>query len=103
MAARTTAGPVHEESVPVAIVGAGACGLTAALALREVGVDCLLIERDARPQGSTALSSGFIPAAPTRWQRQAGVHDSAEAFAGDIKAKAGGRAAAHLVGAYTEA
>lgn len=89
--------------MPVAIVGAGACGLTAALALREAGVDGLLIERDARPQGSTALSSGFIPAAPTRWQRDAGVHDSAAAFGADIQAKARGRAAPHLVAAYTDA
>lgn len=103
MAARALAYSVHEVSVPVAIVGAGACGLTAALALREAGVDCLLVERDARPQGSTALSSGFIPAAPTRWQRRAGVHDSVAAFSADIQAKSHGRAAAHLVAAYTEA
>ncbi len=89
--------------VRVAIVGAGACGLTAAIALRERGIECLLIERDARPRGSTALSSGFIPAAPTRWQRGAGVADSAEAFAADITAKSKGRAAAHLVRAYTGA
>ena len=89
--------------IPVAIVGAGACGLTAATALREAGIDCLLIERDAAPAGSTALSSGFIPAAGTRWQREAGVADSPEAFAADIQAKAHGRAAPHLVRAYTEA
>lgn len=87
--------------VDVAIVGAGACGLTAATALREAGVECLLLERDAAPSGSTALSSGFIPAAGTRWQREAGVHDSPDAFAADIQAKAKGGAAAHLVQAYT--
>jgi fumarate reductase flavoprotein subunit len=90
-------------STPVAIVGAGACGLTAAIALREAGVECVLLERDASPQGSTALSSGFIPAAPTRWQRDAGVADSAEAFALAITHKARGQAAAHLVSAYTRA
>ncbi|WP_375138473.1 FAD-dependent oxidoreductase [Rubrivivax albus] len=89
--------------IDVAIVGAGACGLTAATALRETGIGCLLLERDATPSGSTALSSGFIPAAGTRWQHDAGVHDSPEAFAADIQAKAKGRAAAHLVKAYTEA
>jgi fumarate reductase flavoprotein subunit len=97
------AAPSIDASVPVAIVGAGACGFTAALALREAGVDALLIERDAQPRGSTALSSGFIPAAPTRWQREAGVADSAERFAADIQAKAQGRAAPHLVQAYTTA
>ena len=89
--------------IDVAIVGAGACGLTAATALREAGIACVLLERDATPTGSTALSSGFIPAAGTRWQREAEVHDSPEAFAADIQTKAKGRAATHLVQAYTEA
>jgi fumarate reductase flavoprotein subunit len=62
--------------IPVAIVGAGACGLVAALALRDAGVECVLLERDAQPSGSTALSSGFIPAAGTAMQRAAGIQDS---------------------------
>jgi fumarate reductase flavoprotein subunit len=89
--------------VPVAVIGAGACGLTAALRLHDLGVDCVLLERDAQPGGSTALSSGFVPAAGTRVQRQAGVEDSPQAFAADIQAKARGTAAAELVQAYTEA
>jgi fumarate reductase flavoprotein subunit len=96
--------PDGTPQVPVAIVGAGACGLTAALMLRDAGIDCLLLERDASPQGSTALSSGFIPAAGTAVQRTAGVHDdSAARFAADVQAKAHGRAAPHLVTAYVEA
>ena len=95
--------PRDAPEVPVAIVGAGACGLTAALALHDAGVEPLLVERDAVPSGSTALSSGFIPAAGTRWQRAAGVDDDPGTFAADIQAKARGRAAPHLVRAYTEA
>ena len=88
----------------MAIVGAGACGLTAALMLRDAGIDCVLLERDAQPQGSTALSSGFIPAAGTRVQQAARVNDdSAERFAQDIQAKAHGTAAPHLVAAFSEA
>jgi fumarate reductase flavoprotein subunit len=88
----------------VAIVGGGACGLTAALMLHDAGVDCVVLERDAAPSGSTALSSGFIPAPGTRVQRAQGVHDdSAERFAADIQAKAHGRAAPALVQAYAEA
>jgi fumarate reductase flavoprotein subunit len=49
-------------STSVAIVGAGACGLVAALKLHELGIECIVLERDALPQGSTALSSGFIHA-----------------------------------------
>ncbi|VVE90342.1 FAD-dependent oxidoreductase [Pandoraea bronchicola] len=89
--------------VGVVIVGAGACGLTAALALQDAGVDCVLLERDAVPSGSTALSSGFIPAAGSDVQRAAGIDDSPRRFADDIAAKTQGTAAAHLVRAYTQA
>lgn len=93
-----------DSHVPAVVVGAGACGLTAALVLRAAGIDCVLIERDAVPSGSTALSSGFIPAAGTRVQRAAGVlDDSPRRFAADIQRKAHGTAAPHLVAAYTEA
>ncbi|HQD16089.1 MAG TPA: FAD-dependent oxidoreductase, partial [Ottowia sp.] len=81
--------------IPVAIVGAGACGLVAALTLRDAGVECVLLERDAQPSGSTALSSGFIPAAGTAMQQAAGIQDSPAQFAADIQAKAHGTAAAH--------
>jgi fumarate reductase flavoprotein subunit len=100
---RAAAMPPGTPEVPVAIVGSGACGLTAAIMLRDAGIDCVLLERDAKAQGSTALSSGFIPAAGTRVQRGAGVtDDSAERFAQDIQAKAHGTAAPHLVKAFTE-
>lgn len=92
-----------ELHVPVAVIGAGACGLTAALMLRDAGVDCVVLERDAVPAGSTALSSGFIPAAGTRVQQARGIADSPQRFATDIQAKAHGQAAAHLVRAYSEA
>jgi fumarate reductase flavoprotein subunit len=89
--------------VSVVIVGAGACGLSAALALQDAGIDCVLLERDAAPSGSTALSSGFIPAAGSAVQRDAGIDDSPERFAADILGKTEGTAAAHLVRAYSEA
>jgi fumarate reductase flavoprotein subunit len=101
---RAASMPADTPQVPVAIVGAGACGLTAAVFLRDAGIDCALFERDAAPLGSTALSSGFIPAAGTRVQHAAGVaDDSPRSFAADIQAKARGTAAPLLVAAYTEA
>jgi len=94
----------EEIQVALAIVGGGACGLTAALMLADAGVDCVVLERDALPSGSTALSSGFIPAPGTRAQRAHGVaDDSAARFAADIQAKAHGRAAGALVDAYAAA
>jgi fumarate reductase flavoprotein subunit len=89
--------------VPVAIVGAGACGLTAALMLHDAGIPAVVLERDQQPSGSTALSSGFIPAAGTRAQQAQGIADSPQRLAADIQAKAHGTAAAHLVSAYADA
>ena len=74
-------------SVPVVIVGGGACGMVAALTLADVGIEAIVLERDALPQGSTALSSGFIPACGTRWQRAIGVTDSVDLLAADIEHK----------------
>ncbi len=95
--------PADAPQVAVAIVGGGACGLTAALMLADAGVECVVLERDAAPSGSTALSSGFIPAAGTQAQRAQGIVDSPEQFARDIQAKAHGDAAPHLVQAYADA
>jgi succinate dehydrogenase/fumarate reductase flavoprotein subunit len=86
--------------VQVVIVGAGACGLTAALAARDAGAEVVVLERDASPSGSTALSSGFVPAAPTRFQRGG---DSAERMAADIQRKNHGQADAKIVNAVCRA
>ncbi len=76
-----------EVDVPVVVVGAGACGLVAALAASDAGAQVLVLERDALPRGSTAMSSGLIPAAGTRWQSQEDVHDDARLMASDIQNK----------------
>ena len=84
-------------TVPVLIIGAGACGLTAAFAATEAGAEVVVLERDALPSGSTALSSGMIPAAGTRVQADKGIEDSAELFAADIMAKTKNRADPEMV------
>jgi fumarate reductase flavoprotein subunit len=100
---RAGAMPAAAPGVAALVIGAGACGLVAALALRERGVDVLVVERDASPAGSTALSSGLVPAAGTAVQRAGGVtDDSPQRLAADIQAKAAGLAAPHLVAACTE-
>jgi fumarate reductase flavoprotein subunit len=83
--------------IPVVIIGAGACGLVAALAARDAGAEVLVLERDSSPSGSTALSSGFIPAAGTRYQRAAGIEDSPEIFAADVMRKNHGQADRRIV------
>ena len=79
-----------ETSVPVLIIGAGACGCTAALAANEGGAGVMIVERDDKPRGNTSLSGGQIPAAGTKLQEAAGIADSAEILAHDIIAKAQG-------------
>ena len=93
----TEADPAFETEVPVAIIGAGAAGLVAALACHAAGVEPLVIERDPVPRGSTSLSAGLIPAAGTRFQRERGIVDDAATFAADIQKKAHGQAEPGLV------
>ena len=99
---RAAAMPADTPHVPAVIVGGGACGMTAGIRLRDAGVDCVVLERDAVPSGSTALSSGFIPAAETRLQKSHGIPDSLALFRREIEVKSHGQAAPHLVVAYTE-
>jgi fumarate reductase flavoprotein subunit len=85
-------------TVPVVIVGGGACGLVAALSARDAGARVVVLERDRLPQGSTALSSGMITACGTALQRAVGIlDDTADLFAADIQAKTNGRAPAELL------
>ena len=83
----------YEIFADIVIIGAGACGLVAALAAREeanADASILLLERDSKPSGSTSLSSGFIPAAGTLLQKERGISDNPELFAADVQAKAKG-------------
>lgn len=79
--------PLH---MPVLVIGGGACGLVAALAAHDAGAEVLVLERDASPSGSTAMSSGMIPAAGTILQTARGVTDTPALMASDVQAKAHG-------------
>ena len=75
---------------PVLVIGAGACGLVAALAAHDAGQEVLVLERDEHATGSTSLSAGLIPAACTQLQAEAGIADDPDLFAQDIVAKTHG-------------
>ena len=83
--------PEFEVRSDVVVVGAGACGLTAALAAADSGAQALVIERDPTPLGSTAMSTGLIPAAGTPEQAALGIGDTPDAFLGDMIGKTKGR------------
>src|SRR3989304_846277 len=84
-------GKTFQTRTQVLIVGAGACGTIAALAANERGAEVLILERDAKPTGSPALSGGQIPAAGTKLQRAAGLmDDTPEILANDLINKAHG-------------
>ena len=88
-----------EVSAEVLVIGSGAAGMIAALSAHERGREVIVLEADAVPSGSTALSAGLIPAPGTRVQREAGIEDNAELFAQDIMDKAKGKNDPDLVAA----
>ena len=73
-----------QTDVDVLVVGAGACGLVAAIAAHDAGVGVAIIEKLDRPGGNSSLSTGSVPAAGTRFQREAGIADSTEQFVADL-------------------
>ena len=103
MSVQPAAGRDFAVHVPVLVIGAGACGLTAALAAHDAGAEVLVLERDPSPSGSTAMSSGMIPAAGTRLQAARGVTDSVALMAADIQVKAHGENDPAMVQAICDA
>jgi fumarate reductase flavoprotein subunit len=70
----------------VLVIGGGGSGLAAAVSAAQHGAKVLLVEKQPRLGGSTALSVGSITAAGTRLQQRAGVADSSADFEQDMTA-----------------
>jgi fumarate reductase flavoprotein subunit len=79
----------HEVDVDVIVVGAGAGGLTAALAVADAGHSVVVLEKLERAGGNSALSTGSIPAAGSRLQREAGVEDDPDRMVADLIRQSG--------------
>jgi fumarate reductase flavoprotein subunit len=89
-------------AVDVLVIGAGGCGLVAALAAHEAGAEVAVVEKLPRLAGNTMLSSGSIPAAGTRFQAAAGIIDDPARFAADLRRTAGPHEAEALVDRLAE-
>ncbi|MET0929764.1 MAG: FAD-dependent oxidoreductase [Aeromicrobium sp.] len=85
-----------EVDVDVIVVGAGGGGLAAALAASDGGASVVVLEKLDAPGGNTALSTGSIPAAGSRFQREAGVDDDPDRMTADLLRQSGPHEAEHL-------
>ena len=86
----------EEIEVDVLVVGAGACGVIAALKAAQGGASVAVLEKLDRFAGNTVLSCGSIPAAGTKKQRAAGVTDSIETMIADMERVSGRHDLSHL-------
>ena len=71
------------------VIGAGACGLAGAIAAHDAGISVAIVEKLARPGGNSSLSTGSVPGAGSRFQRDAGIEDSPDQLVADLLATAG--------------
>jgi len=82
--------------IDILVIGAGGCGLAAALSANELGVEVGVVEKFEEFQGNTTLSTGSIPGAGTRFQREAKIDDSPEKLIEDLLRKSGPHEAEEL-------
>ncbi|WP_267904712.1 FAD-dependent oxidoreductase [Parerythrobacter jejuensis] len=66
------------ETCDVIVLGSGAAGMSAALAAHDAGAKVILLERDERVGGTSAVSGGVIWVADNPRMRDAGLEDSRE-------------------------
>jgi fumarate reductase flavoprotein subunit len=66
------------ETFDIIVLGGGGSGLAAAIEARTAGARVVLLEKNARPGGSTAWSIGSITSSGTPHQKRAGIVDRAE-------------------------
>lgn len=80
--------------VDVVVAGAGAAGLSAALRSAQAGSQVVVLEwrEQFRHGNNTSMSTAMIPAAGSRWQREAGVEDDPDVFLQDVLRKSKGGA-----------
>ena len=71
------------------VVGAGACGLAAAIAAHDAGIRVAIAEKSDPPGGNSSLSTGSIPGSGSRDQAAAGIEYSVDQMVADLIAVSG--------------
>ena len=84
------------------VVGGGACGMVAALTAGDAGKSVLILEKLDQPGGNSTLSTGSVPGAGTRFQREAGIEDTPAEMVSDLLRTSGPHQAEDLVGWMAE-
>jgi len=77
------------DTLDLLVIGAGACGLAGAIAAHDAGGSVAILEGRDRPGGNSALSTGSIPGAGSKYQQAAGIEDSPERMVKDLIRVAG--------------
>ena len=77
------------DTLDLLVIGAGACGLAGAVSAHDAGGNVAILESRDRPGGNSALSTGSIPGAGSRYQQAAGIEDSPERMIDDLIKVAG--------------
>jgi fumarate reductase flavoprotein subunit len=76
-----------EWETDIVVVGAGGCGLTAALTAAEYGARVVVLEKESEPGGNTAMSAGLVVAASSQLQQANREAGTSEELADDIFSK----------------
>ena len=71
------------DTLDLLVIGAGACGLAGAISAHDAGGNVAILESRDRPGGNSALSTGSIPGAGSKYQQAAGIEDSPERMIDD--------------------
>ena len=81
-------GPKAEKTIDteIVIVGAGGAGMTAAIMLKQAGIDFVILEKMPYVGGNTTKATGGMNASETHYQKEQGIEDSNALFAADTMA-----------------
>jgi fumarate reductase flavoprotein subunit len=82
---------MSEHGPDLVVAGAGG-GLIAALRAAQLGLDVLVVEVSEHylRGNNTSMCTAMVPGVGSRWQRELGVEDSVDLFAGDVERKTKG-------------